>query len=213
MDKKLDIIEIFTSVQGETSYTGLPTTFIRLARCNLRCSWCDTPYGFKRGAAMDFASIRAQIAAPYVCITGGEPLLQPGVFELMKVLCDEGYRLSIETGGSLDTAAIDTRVKTILDIKCPGSGMADRNLWSNLEQLRPQDEVKFVIADRADYDYAVAVCERHGLYDRVAELLFAPVFGQLEAKQLVAWILEDRLPVRLNLQTHKFIWSPDTKGV
>lgn len=216
MSQELNIIEVFASVQGETSFAGLPTTFIRLAACNLRCIWCDTTYSFGRGTPLSFQSLLDKVQVfncRYICITGGEPLLQPAVFDLMKLLCDKGYTLSLETGGSLSIEKVDPRVHVILDIKCPGSGMSDKNLWENLPLLKPNDQVKFVLADREDYLYAKSICAKYSLKDQVKEILFSPVHNQLCSQKLVAWILEDHLPVRLNLQIHKFIWTPDTKGV
>lgn len=216
MDKNLNLIEIFASVQGETSLTGLVTTFIRLARCNLRCTWCDTTYSFVRGEPHSLDSIiqkTEEFGCKYVCVTGGEPLLQPNVHDLMRVLCDQGYIVSLETSGSLSTAQVDSRVRVILDVKCPGSGMEEKNLFSNLELLRNNDEIKFVIQDRKDFDYACEICHRFRLFQRPKEVLFSPVFGKLDAKELVSWMLDAKLPIRLNLQCHKFIWSPDTKGV
>ena len=213
MENTLNIIEVFRSVQGESSLAGLPTTFIRLAACNLRCTWCDTPYSFGRGNPQALTSIIEQVktnGCPYVCVTGGEPLLQENVFFLMSELSEKGYRVSLETGGSLPIDQVDPLVKIILDIKCPGSGMSEKNLWQNLSLLKPTDEVKFVILDRRDYDYAKEVCEKYQLTENV---LFSPAFDQLETKTLVEWILEDQLPVRLNLQIHKFIWDPQTQGV
>lgn len=212
----LNLIEIFESVQGETSLTGLPTTFIRLAACNLRCVWCDTAYSFGRGTPWALPDILHQVAhygQRYVCVTGGEPLLQNAVHPLMRELCDKDYIVSIETGGSLPTQTIDPRVIVILDIKCPKSGMCEKNHWQNLATLRRQDEVKFVIADRSDYDYAKGVCHSHALWGRVDSILLSPVHGVLNPQDLVKWVLEDKLPIRLNLQIHKFIWAPDTKGV
>ncbi len=211
----LDIIEIFASVQGETANTGLPTTFIRLARCNLRCSWCDTAYSFKRGAQLSVDSILHQVqefGLSHICITGGEPLLQENVHPLMAKLCDLGYQLTIETGGSLDIDPIDPRVRVILDIKCPGSGMSEKNLWKNLFAIRPQDEVKFVIKNEEDYAFAKNICEKHALFKKTG-VLFSPVHGVCESKELVQWMLKDKLPARLNLQIHKFIWDPATRGV
>lgn len=212
----LNIIEIFSSIQGETSFTGLPTSFVRLAACNLRCSWCDTPYSFGRGEPIPLNEILKtidQFGNLYVCITGGEPLLQNNVLSLMSQLCDLNYRVSIETGGSLPTDEIDLRVKTILDIKCPGSGMEDKNLWSNLNHLRLNDEVKFVILNREDYEFAKKICDRYQLFQREIPPLFSPVHQEMEAKELVEWILNDQIPVRLNLQIHKFVWEPHTMGV
>lgn len=212
----LNLIELFRSVQGETSLTGFPTTFIRLARCHLRCSWCDTTYGFGRGQPYSMKAILAAVedfGCRYVCVTGGEPLLQSPVHGLMTALCDRGYVVSLETSGSLPTNAVDARVRVILDVKCPGSGMHHQHHWPNMAYLRSHDEVKFVILDRADYDYAKDVLVTHQLDKIVREVLFSPVFGRLNAQELVSWILEDRLPVRLNMQVHKFIWSPDKQGV
>lgn len=212
----LAITEVFASVQGETSLSGLPTTFIRLSACNLRCRWCDTDYSFGRGDSRSIDSLLEEVSnngCRQVCVTGGEPLLQAGVHTLMRELSDQGFSVNLETGGSLATTDVDPRVRVILDVKCPGSGMSDRNLWSNLNHLRAHDEVKFVVADRADYDYALAVCERHQLFDRATPVLLSPVFGELDPKQLVDWMLDDKLPARLNMQMHKFIWDPAQKGV
>ncbi len=212
----LNIIEIFASIQGETSLSGLPTTFIRLAACNLRCSWCDTTYSFGRGTTYTLESILEQVdknRCKQVCVTGGEPLLQENVHPLMKSLCDKGYAVSLETSGSLPTDEVDPRVRIILDIKCPGSGMSHKNLWANLDLLRTHDEIKFVVKDRHDYDYAKQVCMEKKLFEKPAAILLSPVYGEMEPKSLVEWILQDHLPVRLNLQIHKFIWSSDTKGV
>ncbi len=212
---KINLTEIFHSVQGESTLAGMPTTFVRLAACNLRCTWCDTSYSFKRGTDFTLEEILSTVeknSASCVCITGGEPLLQPPVLPLMAQLCDKGYIVSLETGGSLTTEAVDPRVRIILDIKCPASGMSHKNLWENLYRLRLHDEVKFVVADRADYDYAKKICEDYQLSDK-ATLLFSPVWDLLQPRQLVEWMLADRLRARLNLQIHKWIWSPQTKGV
>lgn len=216
MNNKLYIIEIFSSVQGETSLTGLPTTFIRLARCNLRCSWCDTTYSFVKGDPFSIEQILIKVkefGCKNVCITGGEPLLQSQVYLLMQNICDNGYTVSLETSGSLSTKYVDPRVKVILDIKCPGSGMSNKNLWSNLDILKENDEVKFVIKDKIDFDYATNICIQYQLFSRPIEVLYSPVFASLPAKDLVSWILQEKLPCRLNLQCHKFIWAPETKGV
>lgn len=212
----LQIIEIFKSVQGETSFVGLPTTFIRLAACNLRCTWCDTSYSFGKGETWSFSQILdrvQQFGCKNICITGGEPLLQSNVYSLMTTLCDKDHVLSLETGGSLPTNLVDSRVHIILDVKCPGSGMEHKNHWANLEKLRHQDEVKFVIKDQIDYQFAKQVCEKYQLFNKVNNVLFSPVFGVLHPQEIVSWILSDNLPVRLNLQIHKFIWEPLTKGV
>lgn len=212
----LQMTEIFASVQGETSFAGLPTTFVRLAACNLRCTWCDTTYSFGRGDTWELDAIIQKIegyGCRNVCITGGEPLLQSNVYLLMKELCDRGYILSLETGGSLPTTEVDSRVTIVLDIKCPGSGMSEKNYWANLPHLRTFDEIKFVLTDRDDYDYAKSICAKYELFKKVNTVLFSPVHGALDPQDLVQWILQDRLPVRLNLQLHKFIWDPLKKGV
>ncbi len=212
----MNIIEIFASIQGETSYSGLPTTFIRLAACNLRCSWCDTPYSFGRGTPWTLEAILDKVkenGLRHVCVTGGEPLLQKEVHVLLSHLCDAGYIVTLETGGSLSTQDVDPRVVVILDIKCPGSGMSDKNHWPNLLLLRAFDEVKFVLLDRQDYSYAKEVCDHHNLWSLGCQILLSPVHGQLDAQELVGWVVQDRLPVRLNLQIHKYIWTPETQGV
>jgi 7-carboxy-7-deazaguanine synthase len=214
-NRQLNIIEIFPSVQGETSLMGLPTLFVRLAACNLRCSWCDTTYSFGRGVPFNFDTILSDIQKadlPYVCITGGEPLLQENVYPLMTHLCDLGYLLSLETGGSLSTQYVDPRVRVILDIKCPGSGMHTKNHWANLDYLKEGDEVKFVLNDNQDYEFAKSIVLEK-LNNKPAHILLSPVHGILDPKELVKWILADKLKVRLNLQIHKFIWAPETRGV
>lgn len=212
----LNITEIFQSVQGETSLAGIPTLFIRLAACNLRCSWCDTPYSFGRGEPHTLEALIAaakEAALPAICVTGGEPLLQKNVHPLMSTLSDLGYLVSLETGGSLTTEHVDPRVRTILDIKCPKSGMEGKNFWQNLTWLKGHDEVKFVVQDRADFDYAIGVCRNYALFERAMLPLFSPVHGALDPKVLVGWILEEKIPARLNLQQHKYIWTPTTRGV
>ncbi|MBN4066514.1 radical SAM protein [Simkania negevensis] len=212
----LQIIEIFSSIQGETSWTGLPTLFIRLASCNLRCTWCDTTYSFGRGTRYTITSILESVdhhALQHICVTGGEPLLQQDVFPLMSKLCDEDYQVILETGGSLSIASVDPRVKIILDVKCPGSGMEGRNFWDNIGKLKRSDEVKFVIKDKDDYCYAKGIVEQYALTQRVDQILFSPVFDELDPQELVEWILEDKLAVRLNLQMHKYIWSKEKRGV
>lgn len=215
-EETLNITEIFSSVQGETRFTGLPTTFVRTAACNLRCRWCDTPYSFGRGTTMSLSSILSIVEEnghSHVCVTGGEPLLHLNSHLLMRELCDRGYVVSLETGGSLSIADVDPRVSSIVDVKCPGSGMEEKNDWNNLNILRPHDEVKFVILDRPDYDYSKKVIEKYNLMKRIHPVLFSPVHGSLDPKDLVRWILEDRLFARLNLQIHKYIWGAATKGV
>ena len=211
----LQLIEMFSSVQGETSRSGLPTTFIRLSACNLRCVWCDTPYSFGKGVPYTLTEILEKteyFGCKHVCVTGGEPLLQDTVYLLMEELCDKGYIINLETGGSLSTSRVDPRVYIILDIKCPGSGMSHKNYWQNLDSIRDKDEVKFVILDAADYEYAKNICSKYELFKKT-HVLFSPVHGKLDPKNITAWILADKLPVRLNLQMHKYIWSATTRGV
>jgi 7-carboxy-7-deazaguanine synthase len=212
----ITVNEIFHSVQGESSYAGQPCVFVRLTACDLRCTWCDTPYAFHEGSKRAVTDVLAEVdrfGCPLVEVTGGEPLLQDEVYPLMSALLDRGKTVLLETGGHRSTARVPDRVVTILDVKCPASGEADKMDWSNLDRLRPQDEVKFVIQDRADYDYAKDVVARHDLAARTAAIHFSPVHGVLDAKTLSEWVLADRLPVRLQLQLHKYIWSPTTRGV
>ncbi len=212
---ELTIKEIYASVQGESSFAGLPCTFIRTAGCPLRCRWCDTVYSFHGGESLTVKEILArveQLGVPLVELTGGEPLAQSGAIPLMRALLENGYRVLIETSGSESIADVPEDVCVIMDLKCPGSGMVDRNLWENISALRRHHEVKFVISDREDYDWALTVMRDHELAQRCS-ILFSPAFGQLPAKDLVAWMLESRVNVRLNLQQHKYIWSPRTKGV
>ena len=212
----LTVNEIFYSVQGESSYAGQPCVFVRLTACDLRCSWCDTPYAFHEGTTQSVDSVVAQVekvACPLVEVTGGEPLLQEDVYPLMDRLLARGRTVLLETGGHRSTARVPERVVTILDVKCPGSGEAGKNDWSNLDRLRPRDEVKFVIKDRHDYEYARDVIARYGVPHRAAAVHFSPVHGVLNARTLSEWILADNLPVRLQLQLHKYIWDPDTRGV
>ena len=210
------INEIFYSVQGESTYAGRPCVFVRLTACDLRCSWCDTPYAFHEGTKRPVDDVLADVdryGCPLVEVTGGEPLLQPDVYPLMQALLDRGKTVLLETGGHRSTAQVPEPVVTILDVKCPGSGEAARMDWDNLARLRPHDEVKFVIRDRGDYEYARLVIAEHALAGRVAAIHLSPVHGVLDPKTLSEWVLADRLPVRVQLQLHKFIWSPDTRGV
>ncbi len=212
----LTINEIFYSIQGESTYAGRPCVFVRLTACDLRCTWCDTAYAFHEGRKQTLDEVLAEVnryACPLVEVTGGEPLLQDEVYPLMERLLEHGRTVLIETGGHRTTERVPEQVITILDVKCPGSGEAHRNDWSNLARLRPHDEVKFVIKDRADYEYARDVIARHALAGRAAALLFSPVHGVLDPKQLSEWVLADRLPVRVQLQVHKYIWDPNTRGV
>jgi len=209
----LKITEIFHSLQGEALQAGLPTVFVRLTGCPLRCTYCDSEYAFYGGEWKHFEDILAEIRrheTPYVCVTGGEPLAQKRCAELLTLLCDEGFRVSLETSGAVDIGLADPRVSRVMDLKTPDSGEEDKNLWSNLRQLTPNDQVKFVICSRGDYEWAKAQLEERRL-DSGCEVLFSPAWGQVEAKQLAEWILEDRLPVRFQLQLHKLLWG-DTPG-
>ena len=212
---ELIVNEIFHSIQGESSHTGRPCTFIRLTSCNLRCTWCDTAYAFSEGRSMTVAAILQSIAGIHctlVEVTGGEPLLQSGIHELLTSLCDAGYETLLETGGSLDISAVDPRVHRIMDIKCPGSGMVSRNLWSNIQHLRPTDEVKFVLKDKTDFDWACGIVGKYAMKDR-CPFLFSPVFGVLDPTLLAQWVLASGLPGRLQLQLHKLLWDPEKRGV
>ncbi|HTO94000.1 MAG TPA: radical SAM protein [Bacteroidota bacterium] len=212
---ELIVNEIFHSIQGESTFAGRPCVFVRLTWCNLRCTWCDTAYAFEEGSPMTIEAILARVRS-YRCrlveVTGGEPLFQEGVHELFGALCDEGFEVLVETGGSLDISRVDSRVRRIVDFKCPGSGMEKKNLWSNVGALTSHDEVKFVIADRDDFDWAAAKVREHGL-DRVCTVLMSVVFGQLEPVDLARWILEEGTNARFQLQAHKYIWEPSARGV
>jgi 7-carboxy-7-deazaguanine synthase len=212
----LTVNEIFHSIQGESTFVGEPCVFVRLTACDLRCSWCDTPYAFHEGSKMSVDEVVARVEG-YQCgtveITGGEPLLQQEVYPLMERLLGAGKRVLLETGGHRSIEQVPADVVRIMDVKCPGSGEAAKMDWENLRWLTPRDQVKFVLKDRTDYEYARDVITRERLSGRVAALLFSPVHGVLDARLLAEWILADRLPVRLQLQAHKFIWSPDTRGV
>lgn len=212
----LTVNEIFHSIQGESSYAGRPCVFVRLTGCNLRCSWCDTPYAFEEGRRMPVDAVVDAVeayACPLVEITGGEPLLQPDVYPLMDRLVGGGRTVLLETGGQLDVSAVPAAVVKVVDVKCPGSGEAERNAWSNLERLAAHDEVKFVIRDRADYEFARGVLRRHRLERRCAAVLLSPVHRVLDPSRLAAWSLEDRLPVRIQIQLHKHLWGDDARGV
>jgi 7-carboxy-7-deazaguanine synthase len=213
--ERVRVNEIFYSIQGESTLAGRPCVLIRLTGCQMRCAWCDTEHAFYEGSWMTLDEVLAEVArhrCPLVELTGGEPLLQPGALPLLRALCDAGYEVALETGGGLDISGVDRRVRRIVDVKCPGSGEADRNRWRNLELLGPHDEVKLVLADRADYEWARAVIERHRLAERCPVHLSA-VHGALPLEDLAAWVLEDRLPVRLQVQLHKLIWGAHTRGV
>ncbi len=209
-DTSLRITEIFHSLQGETSLVGLPTVFIRLTGCPLRCQYCDTTYSFHGGERISLETILQKtrsFGARQVCVTGGEPLAQPGVHTLMTSLCDSGYVVSLETSGALDVSNVDSRVRKIVDFKTPGSGEVHRNMWTNVLALTHIDEVKFVLCDRADYEWAVFKLDEHALVTRVGEVLFSPSHSQLAAADLAQWILDDHLPVRMQMQMHKMIWG------
>jgi 7-carboxy-7-deazaguanine synthase len=205
----LRIFEIFHSLQGESSRVGLPTVFVRLTGCPLRCGYCDTEYAFHGGATQSFEEILATVAsyqAQYVCVTGGEPLAQKGCHQLLKMLCDAGYQVSIETSGAIDISQVDQRVSVIMDIKTPGSGEESKNLWGNIAHLSAKDEVKFVLVDRADYDWAKQVIADYDLNSK-CPVLFSPVYKTLPPDQLAAWVLQDHLRVRMQVQLHKVIWG------
>jgi 7-carboxy-7-deazaguanine synthase len=211
----LKINEIFHSIQGESTWAGERCVFVRLTACDLRCSYCDTAYAFYEGEKRTLTSIIGEVAGydcPLVEVTGGEPLLQKNVHPLMTALADAGWRVLIETSGAHDISGIDPRVHRIMDLKCPGSGESHRNLLSNLEHLNSQDEVKFVIGSREDYEWARTEVSA-AWASRVRAILFSVVFGQVTPLQLATWVLEDRLPVRFQLQLHKFIWPPNQRGV
>ena len=212
----LTVNEIFHSIQGESSRAGQLCVFVRLTACDLRCSWCDTPYAFHEGGKMSVDEVVAAVEAhgtPLVEITGGEPLLQEDVYPLMEALLARGRTVMLETGGHRPTTRVPAAVLKIVDVKCPASGEAGKNDWSNLGRLEPHDEVKFVVQDRADYEFARDVIARYELPSRAAAVLLSPVHGVLEPRTLSEWMLADRLPARLQLQLHKFIWSPTTRGV
>ena len=205
----LRLTEIFHSLQGEAARSGLPTVFIRLTGCPLRCTWCDTTYSFTGGSAWEIADILAEVArhpTRHVCVTGGEPLAQKECPALLQALCDAGYDVCLETSGALDISTIDPRVARIMDLKAPASGECERNLWSNLRHLKAGDEIKIIIADRADYDWACQQLTQHRLAD-LCPVLLSPAQGSQDARQLAEWILQDGLPVRLKLQLHRLLWG------
>ncbi len=216
MTGRLRVNEIFYSIQGESTRAGLPCVFVRLTGCNLRCVWCDTEYAFHEGSQMAIDEIVARVRG-YGCklveVTGGEPMLQKGIHTLFSALLDENYTVMVETSGERDLARVDPWVIKIMDLKCPGSGESERNRWSNLECLTPRDEVKFVVTDRHDYEWARAVMQENRIAERVNAVLISPVFGKLDAQTLASWILTDNLPVRMQLQMHKQIWGPSVRGV
>jgi 7-carboxy-7-deazaguanine synthase len=212
----LTINEVFYSIQGEATRAGEPCVFVRLTACDLRCSWCDTPYAFYEGRKRSIEDVLSEVEQ-YQCrlveITGGEPLLQEDVYPLMSTLLDRGFTVMLETGGHRPIARVPRDVIKIMDVKCPGSGESEQNHWPNLDVLARHDEVKFVIKDRVDYEFAREVIARHALPSRVGAVLLSPVHGVLDPKTLSEWMLADHLPARLQLQLHKLIWSPETRGV
>jgi 7-carboxy-7-deazaguanine synthase len=213
---KLTINEIYFSIQGESTWAGRPCVFVRLTFCNLRCTYCDTEYAFYEGKKQSLGEIVGAVLAyrcPLVEITGGEPLLQKNVLPLMTTLADAGCTVLLETSGAHDISAVDPRVHRIMDLKTPGSGEVERNLWSNLEHLTARDEVKFVIGSREDYEWSCAQLRQHRLDQRCGAVLFSPIFGRIDPREIVEWILADNLPVRFQLQMHKFIWKPTQRGV
>ena len=211
----LKVNEIYHSIQGESSKSGLPCVFVRLTYCNLRCAYCDTEYAFYDGEDKSIEEIINEVKK-YNCklveVTGGEPLVQDETLNLMERLCNEGFEVMLETGGSLPIKDIDERVLIIMDLKCPSSKMEKKNLYENIDYLKPKDEMKFVIGNREDYDWSKEIISKYDLKDK-SEILFAVVFGELEPVSLVNWIIEDKLDVRYQLQMHKYIWHPETKGV
>jgi 7-carboxy-7-deazaguanine synthase len=213
--ERLRVNEVFYSLQGESTRAGLPCVLVRLTGCQMRCSWCDTAYAFYEGSWRSVDEVVAEVArhrCRLVEVTGGEPLLQPGALTLMTRLCDAGYEVLLETGGGLDISPVDPRVRRIVDVKCPGSGEAEANHWPNLDLLRPSDELKFVLAGEEDYRWARRLVEERRLAER-CPVHFSPVHGSLDPRRLAAWVLADRLHVRVQLQLHKLLWGPAARGV
>ncbi len=207
--QRLRVTEIFYSLQGETRTVGLPTVFIRLTGCPLRCQYCDTAYAFQGGQMMDNDAVLAEVkkyATGYVTVSGGEPLAQKACLPLLTLLCDEGYEVSLETSGAMDMSQVDPRVVKVMDIKTPGSGEVERNLWANLDYILPHDQIKFVICDQPDYEWSKDILNQHALSDR-CQVLFSPSYTQVKAGELADWILHDQLPVRLQIQLHKYLWG------
>ena len=214
--KKLTVNEIYQSVQGESTWAGLPCVFVRLTFCDLRCTYCDTEYAFYEGQKMDLAEIVEKVrtfGCPLVEVTGGEPLLQPNCAPLLAMLCDAGLTVLLETSGAHDISAVDTRVHRIMDLKTPSSGECARNLYENIAHLTLRDEIKFVVGSREDYEWAREKMREYDLAAKVNAVLFSPIFGKIAPADIVAWMLEDKLPARFQLQMHKFIWEPRARGV
>jgi 7-carboxy-7-deazaguanine synthase len=212
----LTINEVFYSIQGESTRVGRPCVFVRLTACDLRCSWCDTPYAFHEGRKQSVEDVIADVerhGCPLVEITGGEPLLQDDVYPLMERLLERGFTVMLETGGHRPITRVPAAVVKIVDVKCPGSGEADKNDWTNLDRLAPHDELKFVVQDRADYEFARGLIASRDLASRCAAILISPVHGVLDPRTLSEWILADHLPARLQLQLHKYVWAPTARGV
>jgi 7-carboxy-7-deazaguanine synthase len=215
-EETLTINEIYHSIQGESTWAGRPCVFVRLTFCDLRCNYCDTEYAFYEGKKQTLKEIVDLVAAfscPLIEITGGEPLLQKKVLPLMSILCDAGKTVLLETSGARDISKVDPRVHRIMDLKTPGSGEVEKNLWSNIDYLGSRDEVKFVIGSREDYEWSCDKVRRFDLYKRCHAVLFSPIFGRIDPREIVEWILADRLEVRFQLQMHKFIWTPTQRGV
>ena len=215
-DKTLTINEIYQSIQGESTFAGERCAFVRLTFCDLRCNYCDTEYAFyegKKQTLTEIVDLVEKFECPLVEITGGEPLLQKNVLPLMSMLCDRGHTVLLETSGAHDISPVDARVHRIMDLKTPGSGEVDKNLWSNIDHLTGLDEVKFVIGSREDYDWSVDKIRRFDLTKRCHAVLFSPIFGRIDPRQIVEWMLAEKLDVRFQLQMHKFIWAPTQRGV
>lgn len=213
--ERLKVNEIFYSIQGESTFAGRPCVLVRLTGCQMRCTWCDTEYSFYEGSWMRVEDVISEVLAfdcPLAEVTGGEPLLQPGVHPLMSALCDRGLVVLLETGGGLDISGVDPRVRRIVDLKCPASGEASNNHWPNIDALRPTDEVKFVLADRGDYEWARHAIRKHRI-DRRCAIHLSPVWDALEPAQLASWVLQDGLPARVSVQLHKALWGAETRGV
>ena len=215
-EQTLTINEIYESIQGESSWAGERCVFVRLTFCDLRCNYCDTEYAFYEGKKTSLKQIADRVESfkcPLVEITGGEPLLQKNVLPLMSMLCDNGHTVLLETSGAHDISKVDSRVHRIMDLKTPGSGEVERNRWSNVDNLTGRDEVKFVMGSREDYEWSRDKLEKFDLIHRVRAVLFSPIFGRIDPRQIVEWILADKLDVRFQLQMHKFIWTPTQRGV